>query len=61
MMKQEMYYGKIHKTFDELKKAIDKYIRYYNKRGIKASLGYRRPIEYGKNVLQIIECFKLNN
>ena len=42
-MKQEMYYGKIHKTFDELKKAIDKYIRYYNKRGIKASLGYRRP------------------
>ena len=61
IMKQEMYYGKIHKTFDEPKEAIDKYIRYYNKRRIKASLGYRSPIEYGKNVLQIIECFKLNN
>ena len=46
IMKQEMYYGKVYKNFDELKEAIDKYIRYYNKRRIKVSLGYRSPIEY---------------
>ncbi len=51
IMKQEMYYGKVYKTFDELKEAIDKYIRYYNKRRIKVSLGYRSPIEYRKHML----------
>lgn len=51
IMKQEMYYGKIYKSFDELKETIDKYIYYYNKRRIKESLGYRSPIEYGKYML----------
>lgn len=51
IMKQEMYYGKVYKNFDELKEAIDKYIRYYNKRRIKVSLGYRSPIEYRKHML----------
>ena len=51
IMKQEMYYGKIYKSFDELKETIDKYIYYYNKRRIKESLGYRSPIEYRKYML----------
>ena len=46
IMKQEMYYGKIYNSFDELKDAIDKYIRYYNEKRSKASLGYHSPIEY---------------
>ena len=46
IMKQEMYYGKVYNSFDELKDAIDKYIRYYNEKRSKASLGYRSPIEY---------------
>ncbi len=46
IMKQEMYYGKVYSSFDELKEAIDKYIRYYNEKRSKASLGYRSPIEY---------------
>ena len=46
IMKQEMYYGQIYNSFSELKETIDKYIRYYNEKRSKASLGYRSPIEY---------------
>ena len=46
IMKQEMYYGQIYNSFSELEEAIDRYIRYYNEKRSKASLGYRSPIEY---------------
>lgn len=51
IMKQEMYYGRIYNSFDELKEAIEKYIRYYNEKRIKASLGYQSPIEYREKML----------
>lgn len=51
IMKQEMYYGQVYKSFDELKDAIEKYIRYYNEKRIKASLGYRSPVEYREYML----------
>jgi len=51
IMKQEMYYGQVYNSFDELKEAIDKYIRYYNEKRSKASLGYRSPIEYRNEML----------
>ena len=51
IMKQEMYYGKVYNSFDELKEAIDKYICYYNEKRSKASLGYRSPIEYRNAML----------
>ena len=35
IMKQEIYYGKIYYSFDELKAAIDSYIKYYNEERIK--------------------------
>ena len=38
IIKQEMYYGQIYNSFDELKGAIRKYIRYYNEKRSKASL-----------------------
>ena len=38
-------------SFEELKDAIDKYIRYYNEKRGKASLGYMSPIEYRKKML----------
>ncbi len=50
IMKQEMYYGHVYKSFDELKEAIDKYIRYYNCERIKASLGYQSPVEYREKI-----------
>ena len=51
IMKQEMYYGQVYNSFDELKEAIDKYIRYYNEKRSKASLGYRSPIQYRHELL----------
>lgn len=50
IMKQEMYYGQIYNSFSDLKEAIDRYIRYYNEKRIKASLGYRSPIEYREHM-----------
>ncbi|MBQ3390484.1 MAG: IS3 family transposase, partial [Firmicutes bacterium] len=47
IMKQEMYYGQVYSSFDELKAAIEKYICYCS----KASLGYRSPVEYRKTML----------
>lgn len=34
-MKQEMYYGVAYYSYDELKNAIEKYIKYYNEINIK--------------------------
>ena len=51
IMKQEMYYGQVYSSFDELKDAIGKYIRYYNQKRSKASLGYRSPVEYREEIL----------
>ncbi len=46
IMKQEMYYGKVYYSFDELKEAIEKYIKYYNEKRIKQKLGWLSPVNY---------------
>lgn len=46
VMKQEMYYGRTYYSYDELKVAIDRYIKYYNEHRIKQRLGYMSPVEY---------------
>lgn len=46
LMKQEMYYGRIFYSFEELKDAIEKYIHYYNEHQIKKSLGWRSPVQF---------------
>ena len=46
IMKQEMYYGNVFYSFDELKSAIDKYIKYYNEKRIKQKLGWLSPVNY---------------
>lgn len=46
LMKQEMYYGETYYSFEELKTAIEKYIKYYNNKRIKKSLNWMSPIEY---------------
>ena len=51
IMKQEMYYGQVYYSYDELKEAIDKYIEYYNKQRIKAKLGWMSPVEYRLSLL----------
>lgn len=51
IMKQEMYYGFIYKSYDELKSAIENYIEYYNERRIKEKLNWMSPVDYRLNVL----------
>ena len=46
IMKQEMYYGEIYYSYEELKEAIEKYIKYYNEKRIKEKLGWMSPVEY---------------
>ena len=49
IMKQEMYYGKIYRSFEELEEAIKKYINYYNNERIKKKLGWKSPVDYRLN------------
>lgn len=51
IMKQEMYYGMTYYSYEELKIAIQKYIRYYNEQRIKEKLGWMSPVEYRLNLL----------
>jgi len=46
ILKQEMYYGTTYYSFDELKEAIEKYIKYYNEKRIKEKLGWMSPVQY---------------
>lgn len=46
ILKQEMYYGKIYHSYEELKTAIEEYIKYYNEIRIKGKLGWLSPVDY---------------
>ena len=46
LLKQEIYYGRVYHSYEELKTAIEEYIVYYNERRIKKSLGWISPVEY---------------
>ena len=50
ILKQEMYYGTIYYSLDELKEAIEKYIKYYNEKRIKEKLGWISPVQYQLNI-----------
>ncbi|MBR5614702.1 MAG: IS3 family transposase, partial [Clostridia bacterium] len=51
ILKQEMYYGNTYYSFNELKEAIEKYIKYYNEKRIKEKLGWKSPVEYRLSAL----------
>lgn len=46
LLKQEIYYGVVYHSYEELETAIKKYIKYYNEDRIKEKLGWRSPVEY---------------
>lgn len=46
IMKQEMYYGKVYYSYEELVEAIEKYIWYYNHKRIKEKLGWLSPVAF---------------
>ena len=39
ILKQEMYYGVVFYSYEDLKEAIEKYIVYYNEARIKQNMG----------------------
>lgn len=51
IIKQEMYYGVVYYSYEELKSAIEKYIKYYNEKRIKEKLGWLSPVEYRLSLL----------
>lgn len=53
IMKQEMYYGKVYYSFEELKQAVTDYIFYYNNERIKAKLTGMSPVEYRLHTSQL--------
>lgn len=46
ILKQEIYYGYTYYSFEELKEAIESFIKYYNEKRIKEKLGWLSPVQY---------------
>ena len=46
LLKQEIYYGVVYYSYEELKTAIEKFIKYYNEKRIKEKLDWMSPVQY---------------
>ncbi|MBC1472987.1 IS3 family transposase [Listeria seeligeri] len=46
ILKQELYYGKVYLSQNELRQAIENYIYYYNHYRIKEKLNWKSPVEF---------------
>lgn len=51
LLKQEIYHGVVYYSYEELKSAIERYIKYYNEQRIKEKLGWMSPVQYRFNLL----------
>lgn len=51
LLKQEIYYGVVYYSYEELKLEIEKYIKYYNEKRIKQKLGWLSPVKYREKLL----------
>ena len=51
ILKQEIYYGVVYYSFDELKAEIERFIKYYNEQRIKEKLGWMSPVQYRLSLL----------
>lgn len=45
LLKQEIYYGVVYYSYEELKSEIERYIKYYNEQRIKEKLGWMSPVQ----------------
>ena len=50
-LKSEMYYLRKFSTFEELEKAIDEYIKFYNTKRLQKKLKGMAPVEYRSHTL----------
>ena len=51
LLKQEIYYGVVYYSYEELKSEIERYIKYYNEQRIKERLGWMSPVQYRLTLL----------
>ena len=51
ILKQEIYYGEVYYSYEDLKSEIERYIKYYNEHRIKEKLGWMSPVEYRLNLM----------
>ena len=51
LLKQEIYYGVVYYSYEDLKLEIERYIKYYNERRIKEKLGWKSSVQYRLNLL----------
>ena len=51
LLKQEIYYGVIYYSFEDLKSEIERFIKYYNEQRIKEKLGWMSPVQYRLHLL----------
>lgn len=51
LLKQEIYYGIVYYSYDELKAEIERFIKYYNEKRIKEKLGWMSPVQYRLHLL----------
>ena len=51
LLKQEIYYGVVYDSYDELKSEIERFIKYYNEQRIKEKLGWMSPVQYRLSLL----------
>lgn len=53
ILKQEMYYGKTFKPYEELKESIEKNRYYYHPKRIKRKLASMSPVQYRIHASQL--------
>ena len=51
LLKQEIYYGVVYYSYEELKLEIERFIKYYNEQRIKEKLGWMSPVQYRHHLL----------
>ena len=51
LLKQEIYYGVVYYSYEELKSEIERFIKYYNEKRIKEKLGWMSPVQYRLHLL----------
>ena len=53
LLKQEIYYGVVYYSYEELKAEIERYIKYYNEQRIKEKLGWMSPVAYRLKLMAV--------
>ncbi len=51
LLKQEIYYGVVYYSYEELKLEIERFIKYYNEQRIKEKLEWMSPVQYRLHLL----------